>query len=117
MSTGVCQNTEGVQQYDFQKLMKEEAASWNPISNIMTKGKIHEYGDILALIVILWLLFKLIIDLTMIAMTLLKEEPGAAAALIINIYLSTQIQYKKIQKRNKKLRNKINEEKEVQELT
>ena len=115
LSTGVCQNAEGVQQYDFQKLMKDEATSWNPISSFMTK--IHEYGDILALIVILWLLFKLIIDLTMIAMTLLKEGPGAAAALIMNIYLSTQIQYKKIQKRNKKLRNRINEEEEMQELT
>ena len=112
LTTGVCQNTEGVQQYDFQKLMKEEAASWNPISNIMTK--IREYRDIFAL---LWWLFKLIIDLTMIAMTLLKEGPGAAAALIMNIYLSTQIQYMKIQKRNKKLRNKINEEEETQELT
>ena len=115
MTTGVCQNTEGDQQYDFQKLMKEEAASWNPISNIMTK--IREYRDIFALEVILWWLFKLIIDLTMIAMTLLKEGPWAAAALIMNIYLSTQIQYMKIQKRNKKLRNKINEEEETQELT
>ena len=53
----------------------------------------------------------------MIAMTLLKEGLGAAAALIMNIYLSTQIQYMKIQKRNKKLRNKINEEEETQELT
>ena len=107
LTTGVCQNTEGVQQYDFQKLMKEEAASWNPISNIMTK--ICEYRDIFALEVILWWLFKLIIDLTMIAMTLLKEGR--------NIYLSTQIQFMKIQKRNKKLRNKINEEEETQELT
>ena len=98
LSTGVCQNAEIVQQYDFQKLMKEEATSWNPISNFVTK--IHEKGDLLALIVILWLLFKLIIDLTTIAMTLLKEGPGAAAALIMNIYLSTQIQYKKTKKRN-----------------
>jgi len=36
---------------------------------------------------------------------------------IMNIYLSTQIQHEKIQKRNKKLRNKINEEEEMQELT
>ena len=95
--------------------MKEEADSWNPISKFM--AQIHEYGDILALVVIMWLLFKLLVDLTMIAMTLLKEGPGAAAALIMNIYLSTQIQYKKIQKRNQKLRNKINEEEEMQELT
>ena len=57
--------------------MNEEAASWNPISKIM--AKIHEYGDVLALTVIIRLSFKLLIDLTMNAMTSLKEGPEAVA--------------------------------------
>lgn len=57
--------------------MNEEAASWNPISKIM--AKIHEYGDVLALTVIIRLSFKLLIDLTMNAMTSLKEGPEAIA--------------------------------------
>jgi len=57
-----------------------------------------------------------IIDVTMIGLTMLKVGPQAAAALMVNLYLNTQIQYKKIQKRNKKLRKKIKEEEEMIEL-
>jgi hypothetical protein len=47
---------------------------------------------------------------------MLIEGQQAAAALMVNLYLNTQIQYKKIQKRNKKLRKKIKEEEEMIEL-
>ena len=117
LSTGVCQNTgtaEGVSRYDLQHLIQEETASWNPFDKIL--AKIHQYGDVMALGVIIWIGFRLIIDVTMIGLTMLKEGPQAAAALMVNLYLNTQIQYKKIQKRNKNLRKKIKEEEEMIEL-
>ena len=46
--------------YDLQHLIQEETASWNPFDKIL--AKIHQYGDVLALGVIIWIGFRVIID-------------------------------------------------------
>ena len=60
----------------------------------------------MALFVIIYVIFKLTIDLVLIASTLYSEGPGAMIALIVSLYLSNQHQYMKIRRRNKKLKQR-----------
>ena len=56
---------------------------------------------------ILWAIFRFIVDTTMIALTLLQEGPQAAMALMMHIYLSTTVNYKKIKRKNRKLKKEL----------
>lgn len=110
LQTGACQtgSAEGVSRYDLDHLLQqEEENSWNPLIKLRTF--VDENGDWLALLVILWAVFRLIIDTTLIALTLLQEGPRAAMALMMHIYLSTNVNYKKIKRKNRKLKKELKE--------
>ena len=108
LSWGTCVNQEEcganaeVQQYDLTRLMPEvikEMNIWNKI-----KKTIHEYGDELAFLVIVMVIIKLLTDIVLISLALLREGPGAALALIINLYISNSVKYRKIRDRNRKMK-------------
>ena len=114
---GACQtgSSEGVSRYDLDHLLRsEEGSLWNPLMKLT--AFVHNNGDWLALLVILWAIFRFIVDTTMITLTLLQEGPQAAAALIMHLYLSTAVSYKKIKRKNRKLKKHL-EEMELEPLT
>ena len=95
-------------------LQSEEGSLWNPLMKL--RAFVHNNGDWLALLVILWAIFRFIVDTTMITLTLLQEGPQAAVALIMHLYLSTAVSYKKIKRKNRKLKKHL-EEMELEPLT
>lgn len=104
VQSGTCDpdgTIEGVLPYELNRLLPQ-LDQLNPWTKI--RGWIREYGDIMAFIVIIIVIGKILMDTTMIAMTLLKEGPGATIALITNLYLSNHLSYKKIRRRNQKLK-------------
>ena len=68
------------------------------------KKKVRDYGDELALAVILYLILKMIINLALLSFALLKEGPGAALALLVALYASNQQAYSKIRRRNQRMK-------------
>ena len=116
ISLGVCLNADSLctssetdaQRYDLSRMFPspmEEINLWTKM-----KSLVRLYGDEMALFVIIYVIFKLTIDLVLIASTLYSEGPGAMVALIVSLYLSNQHQYMKIRRRNKKLKQRREKE-------
>ena len=99
--------TQGINYYSLGNLVKEEEEKLGWLTDI--KAWIRQKGDYLALVVILWVVLKIVIDIAMLSFTLLKEGPGAFLALLVSLYLSNQIQFNKIRKRTQRLRREKEE--------
>jgi hypothetical protein len=84
--------------------IQEKLDLWNKL-----RAWIREYGDLLALAVVGYVSFKLLIHATILTLTLLKEGPKAAMALMINLYFNIAVQRQKIIRRNQRLRRELNQ--------
>ena len=70
------------------------------------KKMVREYGDAMALIVLVYLVLKMVINLVLLSFTLLKEGPGAFLALLVALYLSNQQAFSKIRRKNRRMKKK-----------
>ena len=65
---------------------------------------IREYGDLLALLVIIIVFVKMLADITMLVMTLVQHGVGAAATLFFTLYLGNRNAYTRIKRKYTKAR-------------
>ena len=95
-----CEPNEAVQQFDVSRLYPEavEMNIWQ-----MMKKKIREYGDTMALLVLVFISLKILVDVLLILMTLYQEGPSAVVALAVSMWMSNQQKYQKIRRRNRRM--------------
>ena len=99
---GDCEATEAVQEFDMSRLYPEAMEDLN-IWQLMKK-KIKQYGDTLALLVLIFISFKILVDILLILMTLYQEGPAAVLALAVSMWMSNQQKYQRIRKKSRKMR-------------
>ena len=99
-----CTFTGNSPSYDLTNLipkLEEELNLWKKI-----KSWIREYGDLMALFVIMYVVVKMLINTTLILFTLMKEGPGAMIALVVTLFISNQREYRRIRRKNQRLNKK-----------
>ena len=67
------------------------------------KAFLHQYGDLAAFLCLFIIGFKLLIDIVMIMLTLMKAGPAAAVAMVAQLYFYNRDTYRKIMRRHQKM--------------
>ena len=94
--------------YDLTSLTMKVASEfniWQKFSNFIRK-----YGDIMAFIVICIFVLRLVMDLTMITLTIMQSGPGAALALIFRLYLGNKQSFERIRAKHRQQRARDDQE-------
>ena len=112
VSSGKCKTTgvamSNLPAYDLTSLTMKVASEfniWQKFSNFIRK-----YGDIMAFIVICIFVLRLIMDLTMITLTIMQSGPGAALALIFRLYLGNKQSFERIRAKHRQQRARDDQE-------
>ena len=88
--------------YDLTSLTMQVASEfnlWQKFSDLIRK-----YGDIMAFIVICIFVLRLVMDLTMITLTIMQSGPGAALALIFCLYLGNKQAFERVRAKHRQQR-------------
>lgn len=105
----------GLSTYSFDSLltkMNEELNPWEKFRNW-----IKENGDIMALIVIVYVILKFLINSTMLIFTLVTEGFAAMLSLFVHLYFSTKTSYDTVKHRVNKEKMKRKKQQEDLEST
>jgi hypothetical protein len=105
---------EGITPYDLSKLIPEIESKLNLWGRL--KEWLHVYGDFLALLCLIIIGFKLVSDIIMIALTMMKAGPAAAAALICSLYLYNRQTYRRLMRKHEEMRRGEGGHQELQPL-
>ena len=104
IQSGECSSPTSAEQQPQWRLDPLDLEEWN-LWTYFTK-LVHQYGDECALAVLIYLGLKLIINLVLLSLTLMREGPGACLALLFSLYLSNHQQFNKIRRRHQKMKKK-----------
>ena len=106
VSIGACLHHQACQQevtryqvptFDINQMASDMEEKLNPFHKILEF--IHQYGDIMAFIVIVLYSVKFIMDVTMILWTAAQGGPGACIGLISRMYLSNVESFRRVRRR------------------
>ena len=104
---GQCQEESGeVRTYDFDRLIPGVMEKLDFMATI--RKWIETNGAYLSAGVIVLVAFKILVDVTLITLTLVKEGPRAAAAMLVALYWNSRHQMRTIQRRNQREQERRN---------
>lgn len=103
IQANLCQEISGQPHYDLGHM--EAFPDWNNPLNWMKK-KLEYYGGVCSLVVLFMVAVRLMVDIVLISLIALREGPAAVAVLIVELYCASTMTYKRIKKRNQKMRRR-----------
>ena len=93
----LCPQDASTPRYDLSNILNEVEAL-NPVGWI--KRVAAQYGSYCSIVVLVYVLLKLLIDLVLVSITMLREGPVAVVALLIELYWSNGRAFQRIRRRN-----------------
>ena len=93
----LCPQDASTPRYDLSNILTEVEAM-NPVGWL--KRAAAQYGSYCSILVLLYVALKLLIDIVLVGITLLREGPVAVAALLVELYWSSGRAFQRIRRRN-----------------
>ena len=101
IGAGICPQVDHQVPYDLNRLIQLEQQVMNPLS--ILKKFAAEYGGICAILVLIYTIGKLVINMTLITLILIREGGQATLAFLVQSLASPFVKYKQVRRRHRKI--------------
>ena len=100
-STGDCTKGSGIQSYDFDQLMPNlDPEQFSIVAQV--KRWVHEYGDWMALLVLIIWMIQLLLTLATLVITWIKDGPAVVIAVIYTMFCTGKMRRDKVVRRRRR---------------